>query len=272
MPKRIDLPIPFQLAATWSPHSSRNLPGWVFSEKLDGVRAMWDGRGSLLSRNGLRLNSPKTFTDSLPKGIVLDGELWIDRGMFEDVVSVIRTRPDDWSLLQFKIFDTYSRSLAQLTYTDRMLECSKLLIDQPSHISIHSVTLLDPTASSIKSHLDQILHLGGEGLVLRDPGAVYSPGRRSSRLSPILKVKPYLDDEAEVLEVNLRSGRRGSIVARDSRGKIFKIGSGFKDIEAEPPPPIGSIISFAYTSRNPSSGKPRFPRYIRQRSDYDFSN
>ena len=272
MPKRIDLPIPFQLAASWSPSLSRNISDWVFSEKLDGIRAMWDGRGSLLSRNGYRFNCPKSFTSSLPKGIVLDGELWIDRGMFEDVVSVVRTRPDDWSLLQFKVFDIYSKFLSQSTYTDRMVECSRHLANQPSHISIHPTSPLELTKSSIRSLLDQALNLGGEGIILRDPRAVYCPGRRSPRLSPILKVKPYLDDEAEVLEVNLEHGRRGSILARDRSGKIFKIGSGFKDILAEPPPPIGSIISFAYTSRNESTGIPRFPRYIRQRSDYDFSN
>lgn len=270
MPKRVDLPIPFQLSATWSPQLKRDLTHWVCSEKLDGIRAMWDGKGNLLSRNGLKFRCPKSFTESLPQGVVLDGELWIDRGMFQDVVSVVRTRPDDWKLIKYKIFDIYSKQFSRLAFQARMHHCEELLKNQPDHISIHATSTLG--IARIPGLLDAIVSAGGEGLILRDPTALYTPGRQSPQTCAIMKVKPYLDDEAEVLEMNLRHGRKGSIVARDRLGKIFKIASGFKDLSVEPPPAVGSIISFAYTSRNESTGTPRFPRYIRKRLDYDFNN
>ena len=47
---------------------------WV-SEKLDGVRARWDGK-QLLSRGGHVFTTPAWFTKDFP-GIPLDGELWI---------------------------------------------------------------------------------------------------------------------------------------------------------------------------------------------------
>ena len=271
MPKRLDLPIPFQLAATWSPRLTRDFSTWMFSEKLDGVRAMWDGRGNLLSRNGYKFICPKSFTDSLPKGVILDGELWIDRGMFEDVVSVVRTRPTDWKLITYKIFDIHSKKICNLPFEARMNHCVDILNNQPDFIQIHPQRIFDPSLGSISDHLTHMLDLGAEGIVIRDPQAIYTPGRQSARISPILKVKPYLDDEAEVLQVNLKAGRKGSIVARDRFGKIFKIASGFRDISIDPPPPVGSVISFAYTSRNQSTGIPRFPRYIRKRLDHDFN-
>ena len=53
---------------------------WV-SEKLDGVRAYWDG-SRLLFRSGQTIQAPDWFTRELPR-TALDGELWIGRGQFE---------------------------------------------------------------------------------------------------------------------------------------------------------------------------------------------
>ena len=272
MPKRVDLPIPFQLAASWSPTLDRDLTKWLVSEKLDGIRAMWDGRGNLLSRNGHILKCPKSFTESLPRGLVLDGELWIDRNMFEDVVSVVRNRPDNWNLINYKIFDVYSKSFSSIPYRTRVGELAGILgSSQPPFISVHPCEPICNSSTIIRDRLGTILGQGGEGLILRDPDALYSPGRKSPRISPILKVKPFFDAEAEVIQVNLFPGRKGSILVRDVFGNFFRIGSGLRDISQEPPPAVGSIITYAYTSRNQSTGTPRFPRYIRQRLDYDLT-
>ena len=42
-----------------------NLTGWVMSEKLDGVRAYWDGK-RLISRSGRVFNPPNTFVQGFP--------------------------------------------------------------------------------------------------------------------------------------------------------------------------------------------------------------
>jgi DNA ligase-1 len=57
-------------------------PGWLVSEKLDGVRAVWDGRQPALSQRtagggaGLVHRRPA-------RAEPLDGELWLGRGRFE---------------------------------------------------------------------------------------------------------------------------------------------------------------------------------------------
>ena len=273
MPPRLKLPVPFQLASVWTPTLSRDLSGWIWSEKLDGVRAMWDGRGSLLSRNGIAFKAPRSFTVRVPRGVILDGELWIDRGMFHDTVSVIRTR-DVWTpLIRFQIIDAYSPQIRRYNYSDRVrwiLDNSATFDD---HVTLHpSFPLEDPDPSSVSSEMERIVEKGGEGLIIRDPTSMYSPGRKSPLLSSMLKVKPFLDDEAVVIAITLRDGRRGSVTVKDREGRIFKIASGFRDVKSELPPVEGSVISFAFTARNPDSGIPRFPRYIRVRSDSEFSH
>ena len=55
--------------------------GWLMSEKLDGVRCFWDGKGNMYTRNGNPFFAPEEFKAKLPK-IALDGELWTERNDF----------------------------------------------------------------------------------------------------------------------------------------------------------------------------------------------
>ena len=65
-----------------------NVSGWYMSEKLDGVRAYWDGE-HLISRNGHQFCVPKFFTKDFPK-FKLDGELWSKRASFDRISSLVR--------------------------------------------------------------------------------------------------------------------------------------------------------------------------------------
>ena len=40
------------LAESWEKTASKDLTGWALSEKLDGMRCLWDGVGQLWSRTG----------------------------------------------------------------------------------------------------------------------------------------------------------------------------------------------------------------------------
>ena len=57
--KHVVVAPPLLLAESWSPET--NPSGWWLSEKLDGVRAYWDGT-QFLSRNGNRYVAPEWFT------------------------------------------------------------------------------------------------------------------------------------------------------------------------------------------------------------------
>src|SRR5579863_836721 len=62
--------------------------GWWLSEKLDGVRAYWDGR-QFVSRQGNLFHAPDWFVAGLPDE-ALDGELWLGRKAFQRTVSIVR--------------------------------------------------------------------------------------------------------------------------------------------------------------------------------------
>jgi DNA ligase 1 len=79
---------------------------YLVSEKLDGVRAIWDGT-TLRFRSGKEINAPRWFVDGLPKR-PLDGELWIARGTFERLSGIVRKDvPDDseWRQVRYMIFE-----------------------------------------------------------------------------------------------------------------------------------------------------------------------
>lgn len=69
---------------------SRDVVGWVMSEKLDGIRGFWNGR-ELLTRSGKKINAPAWFTQNYPP-FSIDGELWTKRGDFENISSIVRTK------------------------------------------------------------------------------------------------------------------------------------------------------------------------------------
>src|SRR5207244_5075318 len=70
---------PLLLAESWD--GSSDPAGWWLSEKLDGVRAYWDGN-HFLSRLGNIYHAPDWLTTGLPKE-PLDGELWLGRKQFQ---------------------------------------------------------------------------------------------------------------------------------------------------------------------------------------------
>ncbi|HZN64994.1 MAG TPA: hypothetical protein VFB66_06805, partial [Tepidisphaeraceae bacterium] len=78
---------PLLLAETWD--TAADLSGWWMSEKLDGVRAYWDGK-QLVSRLGNLFHAPDWFVAELPNDLPLDGELWIGRREFQRTVGVVR--------------------------------------------------------------------------------------------------------------------------------------------------------------------------------------
>jgi len=91
------------LLKTWQP--GQHVDGWLMSEKLDGVRARWDGH-HLVSRGDHIFAAPDWFTEGLPP-FALDGELWSRRGDFEHIVSIVRKKTPHagWKQLTYQIFE-----------------------------------------------------------------------------------------------------------------------------------------------------------------------
>ena len=149
-----------------------SLDGWSVSEKMDGVRAYWDGR-DLWTRSGRRIDPPGWMADRLPDGVHLDCEIWGGRGRFGDATAAANR--GDWRPgIRLVAFDCPS---AAGDWESRMAVARGCYLD-----CVTSETL---TRSQIAARLSEILATGGEGLVARRPGTQYHTGRSSS----VLKLK-----------------------------------------------------------------------------------
>ena len=234
--------------------------GYLVSEKLDGVRAIWEG-SRLRFRSGRPVPAPAWFTEALPP-VALDGELWGGRERF-DVVSgtVRRAVPDDvsWRALRLMVFDMPG---ASGDFATRATRIAALAAASRATVwaAVEQTQMLDRAA--LQQRLDSVVRGGGEGLVLHRADALWSPGRSST----LWKLKPLHDAEAQVLAHEPGHGRlanlMGALRVRTAGGIEFRIGTGFTDAERRAPPPVGSWISYTHRGVTPS-GVPRFASYWR---------
>ena len=249
------------LAETWPPDT--DVTGWWLSEKLDGVRAYWDGQ-QFLSRQGNRFYAPDWFTAGLPD-MALDGELWLARKSFQRTVSIVRRQDasDLWRELKFRVFDAPSANAPFEERIEQLCDCfSRLCHPFASVLPQMRCRGVD----HLREELVRIEALGGEGLMLRQPSSRYEHGRSPT----LLKCKRFFDAEARVIGHELGAGRHkgrlGALLAMLPDGTKFSVGTGLTDAERESPPAIGSTITFRYQELT-NRGVPRFPTFVRIRHD-----
>lgn len=250
------------LASPW-PQPAPDLRQLLFSEKLDGVRARWDGH-RLSTRNGNPIAVPDSFTAGWPQQ-AMDGELWLGRGRFQAISALVRRRnPADpgWQQVRFHAFDLPGHGG---DFAQRHAALQALLATPPTHLAlVRQQPLADHTA--LQHWLQQVLAQGGEGLIAHHRHARYVAGRSSL----LFKIKPWHDAEATLVALLPGRGRHagvtGALQLRDAQGRVFAVGSGLSDAQRRSPPPLGSRITYRYTERT-TNGLPRFPRFVRVRED-----
>lgn len=252
---------PILLAHRWE--NDVELTGWWLSEKLDGVRAWWDGK-RFLSRQGNEFHAPDWFVADLPD-TPLDGELWMDRKAFQRTVSIVRRqdRSDHWKQIRYVVFDAPAIEAPFEERIEHVRDCvASIGSDYLQSLDHMRCSGLD----HLRDELARIESLGGEGLMLREPGSQYEIGRSTT----LLKVKTFHDAEAVVIEhvpgKGRHKGRMGALLARLRDGTEFSVGTGFTDKQRESPPEAGTTITFRYQELS-DGGVPRFPSFVRLRND-----
>lgn len=250
---------PLLLAHKWEMDVA--LEGWWMSEKLDGVRAYWDGT-RFVSRLGNPFVAPAWFIDGLPK-TPLDGELFGGRKRFQRTVGIVKRQDasDAWKELRFVVFDAPSHGGL---FEERLAWCKDAVgaTQYAEHHPHEPCGGLD----HLRAELARVEGLGGEGLMLRKPGSRYEVGRSHT----LLKVKTFHDAEAIVVDhvpgAGKHAGRLGALVVEMPDGTRFNVGTGYSDKERESPPAIGEIITYRYQELS-DGGVPRFPTYVGVRFD-----
>jgi len=233
--------------------------GVYLSEKLDGMRAFWDGgvsRGNplcpysndkitptgLWSRYGKVIKAPDWWLDKLPR-IPLDGELWMGRGTFQQVVSVVKGG-GDWTPVQFKVFDSpppvefLSPGRINNPHDKRNIHESYLrwyMANQNLETFTKGNTPFQDVYSDLPLRheqkvvykLPETFEPGSEGYMIRN---IFSPWQ-AKRVHSLLKVKPFLTGTAVVVGFTAgkgkHEGRIGSL--RVKWGDVLFDLSGFTD-------------------------------------------
>ncbi len=131
---------PLLLAQTWD--NTTDLTDWWMSEKLDGVRAFWDG--------------------------------------------------EQWKEVRFLVFDAPGCDGGFEVRLEYLAEAIRA--KRQSYAQLHEHQRCRGL-SQIREELARVEALGGEGLMLRQPGSAYEIGRSFT----LLKVKTFRDAEAIVL-------------------------------------------------------------------------
>lgn len=237
---------------------------WV-SEKLDGVRGYWTGE-KLLTRKGNNLNPPAWFIEHWPKK-AMGGELWSDRGQFEDISGCVRRKKSNgscWKKLKLMIFDLPH----QTGDFDHRISLMKQLIQDNNSPYLAMIEQKKVASNAnLLAWLTEVVEDKGEGLMLHLATANYKMGRSKN----LLKLKKYQDAEAVVIAhlpgKGKYNGLLGAIKVKTPEGITFKIGSGFTDHQREHPPEVGSVITYKYIGKT-QRGVPRFASFLRIRNTH----
>lgn len=256
-----DVPPAAMLAGRW--REGLDPAAYWVSEKLDGVRACWDGQ-RLRFRSGRPIPAPGWFIAALPD-VPLDGELWLGRGRFEAVSGLVRREAVDetgWRSVRYMVFDTPGAAGSfdeRLTRLRGIVERAGL----PWLQAVPQFRVVD--AAALAATLDAVLAAGGEGLMLHRADAPWENGRSEA----LLKLTPFLDAEARVVGHlpgrGKYAGMVGALEVETPDGRRFRIGTGLSDADRRAPPPLGSEVTYRYRELT-GGGLPRFPVFVRIRN------
>ena len=270
---------------------------YAATPKIDGIRFLMVG-GAALTRSFKAIRNEylqKILSSNLPDGI--DGEL-TSGSTFQECSSIMRIKGEP----DFKvwIFDFVNPNDEIKPYKERMNELRKF-----ESFNIPSYEILFPTIVSNQEQIDQLminnLNAGYEGLMLRDPNGIYKFGRSSVKENILLKVKEFMDDEAEIIAfrekmVNTNeglkdnfgrtkrsscqdglkpSGTLGGFILRNSEGLEFSCGSGLNDalrdeIWKNKSKYLGKLVKYKFMSKG-IKDLPRHPVFIGFRDETDLS-
>ena len=238
---------------------------YLVSEKLDGVRALWDGT-TLRFRSGRTISAPAWFLAKLPK-TPLDGELWMGRGSFDVVSGIVRhLQPIDaeWEKVKYLVFELPNGAG---TFAERAA-LLKVMVPGIGWAQLQGVEQFRvPNEAVLRDRLAAVYAAGGEGLMLHLASAPYVTGRSDV----LLKLKTLADAEARVVGYvpgkGKYAGMTGALDVKTADGKRFRLGTGLSDAQRQEPPAIGSTVTYTYRDLTPS-GKPRFASFLRMADEH----
>jgi DNA ligase-1 len=287
-----------QLAHDSANHESKVAGSKLIEVKLDGVRVITivypDGNVDQYSRNGKELvNFPHVKAQIARHAVffqepmVLDGEIM--SANFQDLMKQVHRKSDVKSddavlnlfdILPLREFQAGASTLLQHQRSNQLRAWHYAIADHMPNVAIVGQELVDldtVQGSTRFSEINASAVAGGyEGIMLKDPGAVYE----CKRSAAWLKLKPFIEVSLSVTDIEEGTGRNvgrlGALVCEgEDDGKLIKVnvGSGFSDSDRDSfyqsrstlPGQIVEVRADAVTQNQDGTYSLRFPRFLRFR-------
>jgi DNA ligase 1 len=232
---------------------------WLMSEKLDGIRAYWDGK-DLYTKNGNKIYAPIWFIKNFPN-FELDGELWSKRNDFENIQNIVLDKipSSKWKGITYNIFEVPN---AKGNFEERLSIIENYLDKNPNNPIKIIPQIRCKNQENLERYLQELINKKAEGIIIKNPNIEYFTGRSDE----ILKVKKFEDDEALVIGLNYKNKKFKSLKVKLENEVVFNLGGGFSDKERLKPPKIGDIVTFKYYGFT-KNNKPKFASFLRVRKE-----
>jgi DNA ligase-1 len=161
-----------------------------------------------------------------------------------------------WEFFHDHKFKHYDFLAEDVTFEQELLFLREAIETQNDHVYLHLQTKLPMNPAEARAaaeeHLSKVLDLGGEGCVIRDGSAMWTPKRHRG----LLKFKPFEDAEARVVGyVTGRQGKQGNVLGKIGALKVkaiglkgveFEIGSGLTMKDRELASPAATVWAEAH--------------------------
>jgi len=272
----LSAPLPM-LANKWSDRAKYITFPCMVQPKFDGTRTIAicglpEGEPCLFSRQRkayAHLEHIQAVVRKLPKGLILDGELFTTKAHFQTIVGLAKKKTlSEEDRVKHNLLELHCYDIVDTTkpFIERIAQLTTLF-------TVHAVTIgstlqLCPTkeiakASDLKAAHDEYVAAKFEGLMIRNRAGLYAVGNRSNDL---LKMKEFEDDEFKIVGFYEADGaEKGCVMwrcvtpkgvefgcrpegTREDRQELFRHGAEY----------VGKLLTVRYQELTPD-GVPRFP-------------
>jgi DNA ligase-1 len=271
---------------------------YIATPKIDGIRfLMVDGVAVSRTFKPIRNNHiQKLLQQYLPDGT--DGEL-TSGDTFQSSTSAVMTI-EGTPNFKVWIFDYVNPNEEEISpFYTRILQIPDINIPKKCFelSTLYGVNI--KTQEELDNYERICLETGYEGVMLRDPNGTYKFGRSTVNDNILLKVKRFLDDEAELIDIQekmsnqnpeeldafghikrsasldgmIPTGVAGTLIVQDKDGNTFGIGSGLNDLMREEiwnnkEKYIGKLVKYKYFPQGVKE-LPRHPVFLGFRDSED---
>lgn len=273
---------------------------FIISEKLDGVRCLLmfnEGVPTFFSRQGQAILDLVELTEQvkhLPNEYVYDGELLMEnknnihsKDLYRETVRITSSdnikRGIIYNMFDMVLLENFKRGedpTPAIERKDRLIGLIGSTADKFPNIKALEKLYFGNNVEEIDKHLNQLVAIGGEGVMVNLASGAY----QCKRTKNLLKVKQFNTADVEVLSIEegtgANRGKLGAVIVKfigpDGKFYTCKVGSGFKLEEREyfwknPEEIIGKIIEIGYfelsQNQNNDDYSLRFPTFKYVRND-----